>query len=156
MGSTISADDFPGARWLVPDKAGLGRETWDVLHSSADRFRDAAAFREEARAVVAAYACDECHAAASRGACSALLGAPLDAVATRDAAVAWTARFHACVTRRVQAEGGGAVSRASAAYADLVDASPAGDDAALAAAIDGRRAVWYKYTGRAWLSDAGV
>ena len=128
-------------------RASLGRSEWVVLHSAADALEESGRALDEfvtlAAAVVARYPCKDCRAHAELG-CRHLLDMLHDlrnraegvGLSYRVVAVAWAARFHACVTHNLLLRpGGGFVSRASAAMA-LTVAYLGADDAGIAQAVE--------------------
>jgi hypothetical protein len=133
-----------------PRIATLGRDAWGLLHATADALENTRAELLEfvllAQLIVHLYPCDDCHENAERK-CSAFLApdgahaldtlagrARLRGGAFRVVAVAWAARFHACVTAHATT-----ASEASKALATCVRAFGDDDDEELAAFITSSR-----------------
>ena len=127
-------------------RAALGRSEWLVLHSAADALDENGRALEEfvvlASAMLLRYPCRECRSHAREG-CGRMLDAlphlrsraESARLPYRVVAVAWAARFHACVTYHILLrDDGGVVSRASARDA-LSVAFLGADDVAVADAV---------------------
>jgi hypothetical protein len=127
-------------------RAELGRKEWDVLHAAADALEESGPAMDEfialASALVLRYPCHDCRKQAQTR-CHHILSMLADLrnraegmrLSYRVVAVAWTARFHACVTHSIlRSAEGGEVSRKSAALA-LTVAYLGADDAAIADAV---------------------
>lgn len=136
------SDDEPRA-----SLAELGRAAWRVVHATAAKVedsRDLDLFLQYMHSFVAVYPCRLCrtHAWAR---CGELMSAPtlvgLHAAARRcsprEAAMAWAARLHACVTRNNVADEKAIVSAESRHIADAIEAADehGTDDAAVVRAV---------------------
>ena len=133
----------------TPNRADLGRAAWTLIHATADMLpntpADMNAFISLVSAEIRLYPCVLCKTNANEH-CGNHLSKLHDLLSLahhlqlpmRTVAVAWAARFHACVTRHLQADGVlSALSKRIADTIERIDAREGAQDAEITLFITG-------------------